>query len=112
MHKTLSILLLGIVLIFFVSCKKEKPADTEKFQLVEIKAGNRPLTQGSTLQDMDVNSFFYLNFSEALDESSLRNSIKIEDESTNQSVSLDFKLENNGKTLVIRPLESFEWLTT
>lgn len=112
MHKTLSILLLGIVLLFFVSCKKEKPADTEKFQLVEIKAGNRPLTQGSSLQDMDVNSFFYLNFSEALDESSLRNSIKIEDESTNQSVSLDFKLENNGKTLVIRPLESFEWLTT
>ncbi len=112
MHKTLSILLLGIVLIFFVSCKKEKPADTEKFQLVEIKAGNRPLTQGSTLQDMDVNSFFYLNFSETLDESSLRNSIKIEDESTNKSVSLDLQLENSGKMLVIRPLESFEWLTS
>ena len=112
MHKTLSFLLLSIVLIFFVSCKKEKPADTEKFQLVEIKAGNRPLTQSSTLQDMDVNSFFYLSFSEALDESGLSNAIKIENEATNQSVSLNFTLENNGKTLIIRPVKSFEWLTT
>ena len=113
MSKTLFSLFLSLVLLFFTACKKdEKPANTDKFQLTEIKAGNRTLNQGAALQDVDVNSFFYLSFSEAIDSSGLINAVRIEYEATDQSVSLNFKLENGGKTLVIRPVESLEWVTT
>ncbi len=114
MPRKLLILFIITILPLFHACKKEKedPANPDKFQLSEIKAGNRTLSQGTILQDVDVNSLFYLSFSEALDSLSLREGVKIENEISSQANNLNFKLENNGKTLVIHPIESFEWLTT
>ncbi|MBZ0242646.1 MAG: Ig-like domain-containing protein [Bacteroidales bacterium] len=114
MSRTFFILFISAVLLFFSGCKKEKeePPNPNKFQLSEIKAGNRSLSQGTTLQDVDVNSAFYLSFSEALDSLSLREGVIIENESASQTANIDFKLENKGQNLVIRPAESFQWFTT
>ncbi len=114
MSRIFFVLLMSAVLPCLSACKKEKenPVNPDKFQLSEIKAGNRTLTQGTILQDVDVNSPFYLSFSEALDSLSLREGVIIENESASQNVNISFTLENKGKNLVIRPAESFHWLTT
>lgn len=114
MSRTLFVLFLISILPLYQGCKKEKEKsqNPDKFQLSEIKAGNRTLSQGTTLHDVDVNSLFYLSFSEALDSLSLREGVKIENEASSQTVTINFKLENNGKNLVIRPTEAFQWLTT
>ena len=114
MSRIFFVLLMSAVLPFLSACKKEKenPANPDKFQLSEIKAGNRTLSQGTVLQDVDVNSPFYLSFSEAIDSLSLREGVILENEASSQIVNINFKLENNGKNLVVRPAESFQWLTT
>ncbi|MDY0076171.1 MAG: glucoamylase family protein [Bacteroidales bacterium] len=114
MSRIFFILLMSAVLPFLSACKKEKenPANPDKFQLSEIKAGNRTLSQGTVLQDVDVNSPFYLSFSEAIDSLSLREGVILENEASSQIVNINFKLENNEKNLVVRPAESFQWLTT
>ncbi|MCK9451264.1 MAG: Ig-like domain-containing protein [Bacteroidales bacterium] len=114
MSRIFFVLLMFAVLPCLSACKKEKekPANPDKFQLSEIKAGNRTLTQGTLLQDVDVNSPFYLSFSEAIDSLSLSEGVIIENESTSQNVNIIFTPENKGKNLVIRPAESFQWLTT
>lgn len=113
MPKTFLSLILSAALLLFTTCKKEneKPTNTDKFQLIEVKAGDRTLNLGSALPDVNVNSLFYLNFVEAIDSSGLNNTVKIEKEATDQSAPLNFKLENGGKTIVIQPEASLEWLT-
>ncbi|MDA3942183.1 MAG: Ig-like domain-containing protein [Bacteroidetes bacterium] len=107
------LLLLIFPVILLSACKKQKdnPPVTDKFQLTEIKAGNRTMNQAAVLEDVDVNSNFYLNFTTAIDSLSATEALKIVSKASNQQVSFTISLENGNKTVVIKPNEPLQWLT-
>jgi hypothetical protein len=103
-------LIAGFILVFVVSCKKDKPdSPTGTLQISTVKAGDYSFNLSDTTKNISVSSSFTISFSNAVEVSTAAQNISIR--KSDQIVASSLSFSENGKEITITPASALDFST-
>lgn len=110
MKKTPCILLaLAGILATIISCKPE-PVNHGTIQLVRVVAGNETLSTDAASSDIPVDAGFIIEFSSAVDSSTVKGAITLKSESGTSAI-CSYTYSGDQTVITLKPVQNLEYLT-